>query len=133
MKSCKNSARSQNKAGYHHYGSSLEHRHVYATHYNVVLTTKDVIRHTCDNTWCVEITHLLIGTQKDNMQDRKDRGTFNEGVRNGKSYLTEEGAQDIIDMHDEGYSYKEIMNEFGMPYVTIHNIISGHTWKHLNR
>ena len=36
-----------------------------------------VIRHTCDNPECTNPAHLVIGTQKDNMQDCSKRGRIN--------------------------------------------------------
>lgn len=33
-----------------------------------------VVRHTCDNGMCVNINHLVGGTQADNLQDMVDRG-----------------------------------------------------------
>lgn len=42
-----------------------------------------VARHTCDNPSCVEETHLLEGTQSDNMQDALARGRFAIGDRHG--------------------------------------------------
>ncbi len=35
-----------------------------------------VIRHSCDNRKCINPKHLLIGTQKENMQDAKERRRF---------------------------------------------------------
>jgi hypothetical protein len=37
------------------------------------LQQKEYIRHTCDNSACCNPHHLLIGTQKDNVQDAMDR------------------------------------------------------------
>lgn len=33
-----------------------------------------VVRHTCDNTRCVNPTHLVLGTQADNIKDMVSRG-----------------------------------------------------------
>lgn len=32
-----------------------------------------VARHTCDNNWCINLEHLLPGTQADNLRDMRER------------------------------------------------------------
>jgi len=49
------------------------HRIVYTLYTGYDLQTKDVIRHTCDNAWCCNPYHMLIGTQADNVRDMLDR------------------------------------------------------------
>ena len=47
--------------------------------------TQPVIRHTCDNTWCINPDHLLQGTQSDNTHDKIVRG---RNIRPYNSKLT---------------------------------------------
>ena len=49
------------------------HRIVYQLYTGYNLETKDVIRHQCDNAWCCNPYHMLIGTQADNVRDMLDR------------------------------------------------------------
>jgi hypothetical protein len=51
------------------------HRVVYEHHHGP-LAEGQVVRHTCDNTRCVEISHLEAGSQADNIADMasRDRG-----------------------------------------------------------
>jgi hypothetical protein len=43
-----------------------------------------VLRHLCNNAWCVNIEHLKVGTQKENYQDMVDCGRSREGKQNIK-------------------------------------------------
>lgn len=56
--------------------TGLSHRKAYADHHGLSRADLDgvVIRHTCDNRKCVEPTHLVSGTQQQNMADRKKPG-----------------------------------------------------------
>lgn len=62
-------------------------------HYEATGQWPEIVRHTCDNARCINQTHLVAGTQVDNMQDMKDRGrqgdcrSFGEG--NGRAVLTD--------------------------------------------
>jgi hypothetical protein len=45
------------------------HRALYMAYHNVILKRDQIVMHTCDNRACVNIEHLLIGTQKESIQD----------------------------------------------------------------
>lgn len=51
------------------------HRMVYAEHNGLALADLEgkVIRHTCDNTRCINPAHLIEGTPQDNMNDKVER------------------------------------------------------------
>lgn len=51
----------------------LAHRVAYQLTHGVVLVG-GVVRHSCDNPPCCNPNHLAFGTQKDNMQDAKQKG-----------------------------------------------------------
>lgn len=57
-----------------------------------------VVRHYCDNKKCINPKHLLIGTQKDNMLDAKERKRFHNQKKtncpNGHIYSIENTAID---------------------------------------
>ncbi len=73
----------------------------------------EVVRHTCDNPRCINLEHLVEGTQTDNMQDMRDRGRAgdcrNFGSANGRAVLTDREVADIR------ASYKRGCREFGIP------------------
>ena len=41
-----------------------------------------VVRHTCDHGWCIEPTHLIDGSKRDNAYDMIERGRFPFRYRN---------------------------------------------------
>lgn len=55
------------------------HRYSYEYH-NGQIPIGSIIRHTCDNPKCVNPSHLLVGTHKDNSQDMMSRGRKGYGV-----------------------------------------------------
>lgn len=78
-----------NKYGYYaifpkaHNGHALLHRKVYAEYYTYTFKKGDVVRHACDNPSCIEPTHLMLGTQKDNVWDSVEAGTHKNPVMFG--------------------------------------------------
>lgn len=55
------------------------HTVVFEHHHGPVPPGK-IVRHSCDNRWCVEITHLLLGTYSDNNNDMYERGRRRRGL-----------------------------------------------------
>lgn len=78
-----------------------------------------VVRHTCDNPWCVNPEHLVDGTQADNVQDMHERGRANHKA-NRK--LTMEEAQYIRESSELG---KDLAKRFGVGVATISRIKHG--------
>ena len=67
---------------------TTKHRKVY---YEATGELPQVVRHKCDNPRCININHLVGGTQKDNMADMKKRNRSgdrrNFGAANGRTKL----------------------------------------------
>lgn len=90
--------------------------------------------HTCDNPGCVNPTHLFLGTDKDNMRDKKEKGrnASRAGENNGQHKLTE--AQ-VIEIREKYIPYKYtlimIAEEYGMSKSAIQYIIEYKSWKHV--
>jgi hypothetical protein len=93
--------------------------------------------HRCDNPACINPDHLFLGTQKDNMQDCKDKGRFNSpkrmaSVRKGTSIntnkLTEDDVRDVRKKIAEGWSLSSIGVMFGVSVSAIWTIRHGRSW-----
>jgi len=88
-----------------------------------------VTRHTCDNRWCINPSHLLVGTHQDNARDRATRGrnADQRGASNHNAKLTVDQVQYIKKSHK---SHSELATQFGVPYHRIYQAKNGKTWKH---
>jgi hypothetical protein len=90
-----------------------------------------VVMHTCDNPKCVNPKHLMLGSNKENGEDkaRKGRSARNIffGENNPKSKLTLEQAR-YIKQHPE-ISNAEIARQFGLSVNCIRGVRIGRTWK----
>lgn len=50
------------------------HRAAYMMKHNVLLSYDKKVCHTCDNPSCIELSHLFLGTAKDNIEDCSKKG-----------------------------------------------------------
>ena len=61
-----------NSEGYvkvtHNGKQSYGHRYMYEKIYGKI--SSEVLRHTCDNRWCINPSHLIEGTHADKVKDR---------------------------------------------------------------
>jgi hypothetical protein len=83
--------------GYGTYGQKYAHRMILGCLRDRPLARGEIVRHRCDNPPCCNPTHLQIGTQYDNIQDRVKRGRGNSGIRNAEKTHC-----------PQGHSYDEI-------------------------
>lgn len=90
-----------------------------------------VVMHTCDNPKCVNPRHLMLGTDKQNGEDkaRKGRSARNIffGEQNPKSKLTLEQVR-FIRQHPE-MKHTELADLFGLSPNCIRGVRIGRTWK----
>lgn len=88
-----------------------------------------LVRHTCDVGYCVQPSHLLVGTQKDNLQDAVVRGRLPKYRAPRK--LT---SQQVIAIRHErmrGRSQAAIAQQFGVTRACVSQICAFHRRKHL--
>jgi len=111
--------------------ATLVHRYSWELE-NGPTPTGSVIRHAAGCTrLCVRPSHLSIGTQQDNMDDKvlADRQQKGEGVWN--SCLTEEQVRAIRMRYLAGESGRQIARSLKIYERTIYNALTGDTWRHI--
>lgn len=92
--------------------------------------------HKCDNSFCVNPDHLYPGTQKQNVDDCRNRGRLSGGAKNPQkgskrplAKLTEEEVADILLSQDRGI---DLSKKYGVTAGIISQIKSRKRWKHVN-
>lgn len=108
----------------------LVHRLMWIYH-NGRIPDGHIIRHeVCGNRACRNEAHLKSGTQAENIADAMRHGTLvsRVGVASGKARYTE---AEILEMRDSGLSLTECVRKYGGCEATVHNILTGKTWKHI--
>lgn len=108
----------------------LSHRWAYVQAHHVGLDSIAglVIRHTCDNPRCINPSHLLVGTHKDNTADALTRGRFVVGVAHKNAKLTE--AQ-VAEIRQSPLSSSQLASIYGVGRRVISRIISREDWRHI--
>ena len=87
----------------------------------------------CHNRKCVNPAHLRLGTQKENMADRKKDGTEPDrrGEKHGMAKLNEVMVADIRGFYAKGdVTQKEIAKAYGVSRRQISHIVRGKNWSH---
>lgn len=84
--------------------------------------------HTCDNVSCVNPDHLFLGSQKDNMQDMKNKGRSTFGEKNGQAKLT---PLQILQIKAMKKTQQKIADCFGISRQLVGYIKSGKRWGHV--
>jgi hypothetical protein len=91
--------------------------------------------HKCDNPSCVRPDHLIVASQKENMQDmsRKGRSHQNQckGIQSGRHKLTEAEVIQIRLNHKNGRTQKSLAIEYNINTATVFDIVHRNHWKHI--
>lgn len=88
-------------------------------------------RHTCDNRWCINPAHVLIGTRSDNVRDMDRRGRRGRGPKGeeiGTSKLTENDVR-AIRMSNERVSV--LGRRYRVTVQAIYLIQKRKNWRHV--
>lgn len=87
-----------------------------------------VLRHRCDNSRCVELLHLELGTHKQNSEDMVLRGRSARGERQGRSKLV---SQQVRSIRSSNLDRRTIAEIFGISRSMVDRIKARTTWKHI--
>jgi HNH endonuclease len=107
------------------------HRLAYELSYGSVPDGLSVL-HTCDNRRCCNPSHLFLGTQTDNMQDRQRKRRHEHGQTHHAHKLTDNDVRRIRVSKADGISTKELITEFGVCRQTIEAIVRREQWTHVD-
>lgn len=105
------------------------HRHVWEQAHGPIPAGLCVL-HLCDQPSCVNLDHLVLGTQRANMADRQLKKRQAIGERNGRALLTAEQAQEIRRLRLR-LSRHELAARFGVSRGAIEGVLYGENWAHL--
>lgn len=109
------------------------HRMSYQLVYGAIPAGMHICHH-CDNPGCVNPSHLFVGTDKDNSDDkiRKGRANHPRGIGHGRAVLTENDVRTIRQRANEGRGIiKRMAREYGVSKTAISLIVRGINWKWL--
>ena len=90
----------------------------------------DIVRHLCDNRWCVNPDHLRIGTQAENIADMVSKDRQAKGSRHGSAKLDEETIPFVRAYHGVLDS-RQTAKVFEVSPSTVLTIWNKQTWKHV--
>ena len=100
-------------------------RYIYEQNYGKIAHGL-VIRHKCDNSQCINLEHLSIGTQADNITDMVKRGRQHKGETQGSSKLTQFQVNEI---RKDDRKQTIIATDYKVTAATISLIRNNKMWK----
>lgn len=119
--------------GFRDLGNIPAHRFSYLLHKGDFDQTK-IVCHTCDNTSCVNPSHLFVGTHSDNMKDKIKKGRAKNppphlGINHHKSKVNPKTVKEIRALFEKGVSQTELASIYSLHTSSMHNICRKKTWK----
>lgn len=89
------------------------------------------VLHKCDVRSCVNPSHLMLGTQDQNIKDRQEKGRQKKGEMDPQHKLSSSEVAEMRMMYKHGIMPTELSRRFGVCRSRVTEIVSGKAWKHL--
>ena len=86
------------------------------------------VLHRCDNRACVNVEHLFLGSQRDNIIDMYKKGRGARGEKNGQAKINSEQVKQIRERTISGESQRSLANKFGISKTSIARVVHRITW-----
>lgn len=112
------------------YGQRRSHRYAYEKAYGPIPTGM-LVRHKCDNPACCEPTHLVLGSQAENVSDKVERNRQAKGSRGGRAKLTDEMVLEIRAAYAAGMKQQQIAALFPVTQSSVSLIVLRKQWAHI--
>jgi hypothetical protein len=108
------------------------HRAVWEREHGVIEAGK-VICHACDNPACINLSHLFIGSQADNIRDMESKGRRRTlvGTQRSTAKLKEEQIPVIRGFLAQGRTCEELGRMYQVSAELIRHIKKGRIWRHV--
>ena len=110
--------------------TQLAHRVAWMLYIGEIPDGLQVLHH-CDNPSCVNPSHLFLGTNADNMQDKADKGRCPSGEKHCMAKLTQPQVDEIRSRCAAGERQRVIAKEYGVDQSAISFIVRRVTWAHI--
>lgn len=111
---------------YHKGNRILAHRYMWELMNNSTIPHGKVVRHSCDNPICVNPDHLVLGTQRENIEDmiKRDRAFHPKGMKSSISKVTLDLVKRAHLLRRHGKTIDEISEDLGLGRSTIGHILT---------
>jgi hypothetical protein len=117
-------------------------RVLYSLYHGVDVPDRDhngervVVAHICHEPACLCINHLVLTTQKDNLQMSRDdgryEGTYLAGEQHPRVKLTEGAVREIRKLYAGKYvNQTQLADLYGVSQRNINAIVNHETWRHI--
>jgi HNH endonuclease len=108
-------------------------RVIYRNYHGINIEKGKQINHKCNNSLCLNINHLYLGTQTENMRDRKLAGRTNLGKKINRKRgcflkLSQEDYNKIKFLyHEEKWTQRPLAKLFGISQPMVKKIVNNET------